>query len=82
MGCVYLLTNRANGLMYVGQTIFMLEKRLDEHSRNTRHGSDYLLHAAIRNKEIAEVFGRTETAVQVKLLRLRRARKITRKYVR
>lgn len=48
MGCVYLLTNRVNWLMYVGQTIFTLEKRLDEHQRNTRHGSDYLLHTAIR----------------------------------
>lgn len=48
MGVVYSATNRKNGKIYVGLTTRTLQKRVDEHIRSSREGSNTAFHAALR----------------------------------
>lgn len=55
MGCVYKLTNRQNGMSYVGQVSKpgkTLEDRLYEHIKNARNGCMNLISCAIREFSI------------------------------
>ena len=45
---IYVATNKVNGKQYVGQTINMLEKRRVNHLFDSRNGSMYYFHKAIR----------------------------------
>lgn len=49
MGCVYKMTNRINGMIYIGMTTFRIEKRLREHQQLSRYSKIiFELHKAIR----------------------------------
>lgn len=48
IGFVYLVTNKANGKVYVGQTQVSLSRRWVQHVSASKKGSSYALHRAIR----------------------------------
>jgi group I intron endonuclease len=45
---IYLVTNKINGLKYIGQTIKTLEERKNQHIKNALRGSKYHFHRAIK----------------------------------
>jgi group I intron endonuclease len=47
-GIVYKITNKLNGKVYIGQTIYSLERRWQQHISKARRDSHYLFHNAIR----------------------------------
>ena len=48
MGCIYCITNRVNGLMYVGKSSKTHMKRFYDHCKLARNGGRNLLSCAIR----------------------------------
>lgn len=52
MGCVYRLINRLTNMMYIGQTTFSLKKRIDNHLRTVRRGSDKLIRRDLRETSV------------------------------
>lgn len=45
---IYLVTNKINGLRYIGQTIRTLDERKEEHLYKALNGSKYFFHRAIK----------------------------------
>ena len=60
-GIIYLVTNRVNGHVYVGQTTAILLNRWKSHLKAVRYGSSNVVHCAIR-KYGAESFSVEELA--------------------
>lgn len=54
-GIIYKVTNTVNGKVYVGQTTQTMKERWGQHVRETKIGSQYIFHRAIR-KYGAEAF--------------------------
>lgn len=54
-GVIYLARNRVNGKIYIGLSIYGLEKRRNRHLRAAERGSHYYFHCALR-KYGPEVF--------------------------
>ena len=48
MGIIYKATNAVNGKSYIGQSIYPLAKRAEEHRRDVMRGRDCKFHRAIR----------------------------------
>ena len=51
-GKIYKISNLVNGNIYIGQTTRTLAARFDQHKRDAKNGSTYVIHRAIRKHGI------------------------------
>lgn len=48
---IYKITNKINSKSYIGQTIFTLKRRINEHINISNRNDGYVIHKAIKNAD-------------------------------